>query len=240
MENNFIVPHWPAPNNIRGYTTTRAHGNLARHTGDDPNIVQSNRALLKETLQLPAEPLWLTQTHSTIALQACDENRQREGDAVFTNKPNNICVVLTADCLPILLCNENGAHIAAIHAGWRGLLNGIIESTLQALNYQQHGRWLAWLGPAISSKHFEVGNEVREAFIKPHPEAEKTFIPSQRPEHWLADLYALARLRLHHKGIVDVYSQDFCTYSDAARFYSYRREGNKAGRMATLIWIAES
>lgn len=236
MENNFITPNWPAPKHIKAYTTLRSLGNLASHTGDNLKMVQAHRELLKKQLHLPHDPVWLTQTHSTIAIEATEKNKNKEADASFTSQPNQVCVILTADCLPILLCNDSGTHIAAIHAGWRGLADGIIEATLEALNYQQHKNWLAWLGPAISKAHFDIGNDVRNQFFAQDKEAQHAFTPLPN-QHWSADLYELARIRLQKKGISAIYGGEYCTYADANRFYSYRREGERAGRMATLIWI---
>lgn len=244
MENMFIASNWPAPKSIKAFSTLRLGGvsqppfeqfNLAEHVGDDPLHVQANRNRLLKALQLPNEPIWINQTHSTIAIKAIPENRNREADASFTDQTNQVCVVLTADCLPILVCNRQGTHVAAIHAGWRGLLNGIIETTLQGLQLPNN-ELLVWLGPAISQKKYEVGKEVRDQFLAIHPEMDSAFLPSTQ-ERWLADLYALARIRLLKAGVTAVFGGEFCTYSDATHFYSYRREGSRTGRMATLIWI---
>jgi YfiH family protein len=241
----FITPTWPAPKNIHAYTTLRHGGlsekpydcfNLAQHVGDQPEHVQANRQLLKKELNLLIEPIWLQQTHSTIAVKATPENREMEADASYTNQAHHTCVVLTADCLPLLVCNRDGTHIAAIHAGWRGLLNGVIESTLHALSLPPE-ELLVWLGPAIGPAHYETGDEVREQFIHQHPNAINAFSPSPN-NRWLADLYALARLRLYHFGITAIYGGELCTYADN-RFYSYRRDGGKTGRIATLIWISD-
>lgn len=241
----FITPTWPAPSIIRAYTTLREGGvsekpydnfNLAHHVEDNLLHVKTNRQLLKKSLNLSMEPIWLQQIHSTIAIKATPENREKEADASFTDQLLHPCVILTADCLPILICNRSGTHVAAIHAGWRGLLNGIIESTLQQINLPSE-ELLVWLGPAISSAHYETSNEVREQFLDQDSQAINAFSPSLN-HRWLADLYALARLRLSNQGITAVYGGEHCTYADK-RFYSYRRDGNKTGRMATLIWITE-
>jgi hypothetical protein len=247
MHNNmFIKPDWPAPHNVRAYTTLRHggvsqkpydHFNLANHVGDLQESVLQNRLILREKLQLPNEPIWIEQTHSIIAVPASEKNRYQEADAAFSNESNQVCVVLTADCLPILLCNQTGTKIAAIHAGWRGLLNGVIESTLSGLN-SPNETWLAWLGPAISQKNYEVGHEVRDAFLKHDPAAETAFIPSPNAR-WLANLYALASMRLQNLDISAIYGGEFCTFANSDHFYSYRRDGNKTGRMATLIWISK-
>jgi YfiH family protein len=240
----FLQPEWPAPSHIKAYTTLRTGGvslapyesfNLAEHVGDTVEHVYQNREILKKELHLSNEPFWITQTHSTIALKASAKNRHAEADASYTNEPNEACVVLTADCLPILLCDEKGTQVAAIHAGWRGLLNGIIPSTLKHFTSSSQDL-LAWLGPAISAANYEVGDEMRDAFLKTLPECSFAFLPSPN-QKWLADLYALARLSLLKQGITSIYGGNFCTYADPARFYSYRREGSKTGRMASLIWI---
>lgn len=207
-----IKPDWPAPKNIHAFTTTRLSGEL----------------------QVPHEPIWLTQTHSTIAVEATAENLKKEADASFTTNPLQICAVLTADCLPILLCNQSGTCVAAIHAGWRGLANGIIESTLQAIPADT---FMAWLGPAIGNQHYEIGDEVRDIFLREVPEAYDAFTPSPQ-KRWMLDLYAIARIRLHNLGINQVYGGDYCTYSDEKLFHSYRRDGKSAGRMVSLIWIS--
>ncbi|EKD74083.1 MAG: hypothetical protein ACD_45C00083G0005 [uncultured bacterium] len=242
----FIQPDWPAPPNVKACTTTRVGGvslapynelNLALHVGDAKQHVQKNRTLLKTRLALPSEPIWLEQTHSTIVVPATADNLGKEADATFASEPNCVCVVLTADCLPILLCNRAGTHVAAIHAGWRGLANGIIENTLKTLDLPS-GELLAWLGPAIGPNAFEIGHEVRDLFLKSHPDTEQAFLPSPNGR-WLGDLYALASLRLHTLGITNIYGKPYCTYSDKEQFFSYRRDGSKTGRMASLIWIAE-
>jgi YfiH family protein len=240
----FIEPNWPAPKHIKAYTSLRTGGvsqmpydqfNLGDHVGDDAHKVAANREILKKTLQLPNDPIWIQQVHGVDVVAATPENKERAADASFTNENQQICAVLTADCLPILLCDRKGTHVAAIHAGWRGLLNGVIETTLATMNLDTH-EILAWLGPAIGPNHFEVGNEVRDAFLNHNSEASTAFKPSPN-QRWMADLYALARMRLAKQGITAIYGGDYCTYTDANLFYSYRRDGGKTGRMATLIWI---
>jgi len=243
-----LQPEWPAPKNIKAYTTLRTGGvsiapyqafNLADHVGDNARLVEQNRQLLKNTLALPSDPIWLTQTHSTLVLPALPENQQKEADASYTHQANQVCVVLTADCLPIFLCHRNGTHVAAIHAGWRGLVNGVIEATLMAMNLPNQ-ELLAWLGPAIGPKAFEVGPEVREQFMQKYPAADVAFVPSPNHQRWLCDLYALAKLTLQKQGITDIFGGDYCTYSEPEKFYSYRRDGKESGRMASLIWITDS
>lgn len=241
-----IKPNWPAPPHVKAYTTLRSGGvsaapfdtfNLAQHVNDNAANVNKNRAILKNELALANDPIWIQQTHSTIVLPATSENRGKEADASFTDQANQVCVVLTADCLPLLICNREGNKVAAVHAGWRGLAHGIIENTLKALAIPASDL-LVWLGPAISQKNYEVGEEVRNFFLTSNPEAESAFTPSPN-QRWLADLYALARLRLKKIGITEVYGGDYCTYEDATKFFSYRRDGDKTGRMASLIYISE-
>ena len=237
-----LWPDWPAPANVNACCTTRVGGvsegpwaglNLADHVGDDPAAVLKNRALLHERLGLPAEPQWLRQVHGTEvrrpgSVPAC-------ADACLDDRPGQVCVVLTADCLPVLFCDVHGTQVAAAHAGWRGLLAGVLERTVAGLAAAP-GDLYAWLGPAIGPEAFEVGDEVRAGFVAEHASAQAHF-ESNRPGHWLADLYGLARDRLHRCGVQQVYGGGLCTYSDARRFYSYRRDRD-TGRMASLIWLA--
>ncbi|MGD9152127.1 MAG: peptidoglycan editing factor PgeF [Gammaproteobacteria bacterium] len=258
----FIKPNWPAPKNINAVTTTRASLNLSHYVDDDLEQVMENRSLLYKQLNLPSEPVWLNQQHSTEvinlgkvlssrgltagsreqlnltldpAVKPRDDGlRDLKVDGAYTNKANVVCAVLTADCLPILLCSNDGTEIAAIHAGWRGLLNGVVASGVRYFKCQPD-ELFAWLGPAISQQAFEVGEEVREAFIQQDSQAVAAFYPSENSNHFMADLYQLARFRLHQLGIDKIYGGGFCTYSDHEKFYSYRRD-QQTGRMATLIW----
>lgn len=242
----FIVPDWPAPPRIRAYTTTRQGGcsqppyasfNLADHVGDDPNAVSANRKLLRQKLNLPAEPLWLTQVHGTHTVVAEKTiTPYCSADASYTTEFNRVCVVLTADCLPVLFCDREGTQIAIAHAGWRGLAAGVLESTLAHFNTPPPNI-LAWLGPAIGATAFEVGNEVREAFIHYLPHVIQAF-KAHGTGHWWADLYLLARQRLNHYGVTAIYGGNFCTYTHAEHFYSYRRD-KMTGRMASLLWMAD-
>ena len=238
---NFILPDWPAPDNINACTTTRSGGtslhaygsfNLASHVGDDIRHVLKNRSLLKQTLDLPAEPVWLEQVHGTHVVDAAAASVYK-ADAAFADVAEKVCVVMTADCLPVLMCNRQGTKVAAAHAGWRGLQAGVIESTIDALQ-ENPADLMLWLGPAIGPQAFEVGDEVRQAFINEIPATKLAFIES-RKGHWLADIYQLARIRLQNKGVHEIYGGGLCTYEDASRFYSYRRDGD-TGRMASLIW----
>ncbi len=239
----WITPDWPAPLHVRAASTTRAGGvsvgayrslNLADHVGDRPEAVQRNRALLREGLALPNDPRWLQQVHGRTVVQTEGGATGSQADGSSTDRPGLVCAVLTADCLPVLLCDRRGERVVAVHAGWRGLAGGVIEAGLDALQCPG-GDVLAWLGPCIGQQAFAVGGEVRAAFLSEHPEAESAFRPSQ-PNHWLADLAKLARLRLKRRGVYALFGGHWCTYSDSQGFFSYRREG-VTGRMASLIWL---
>ena len=238
-----IRPDWPAPARVKAATSTRGGGascapwdslNLADHVGDVAQAVQQNRAVLQQSLALPAAPLWLDQVHGDRIVDADLADTRPQADAAFTGKANVVCAVLTADCLPVLFCDRAGSRVAAAHAGWRGLAGGILESSVRALDTDP-GQLLAWLGPAIGPMAFEVGDEVRQAFVDQHAQAVGAFSASSGG-HWLADLYRLARIRLQAAGVDAVYGGGFCTFSDRERFYSYRRDGT-TGRMASLIWL---
>ena len=236
-----IQPDWPAPARVRACMTTREGGvspppwasfNLGDHFGDTPAHVASNRARLRESL--PAEPGWLRQVHSARVVELGREQNP-EADASFTREAGQVCAVLTADCLPVLFCDRAGSVVAAAHAGWRGLANGVLEATVAAMGVAP-GEVLAWMGAAIGPRAFEVGEEVREAFITRHPEAAAAFAPHALGK-WLADLYALARIRLGSVGVRSIYGGGRCTLTEAETFYSYRRDG-VTGRMAALVWLA--
>jgi len=238
-----IYPDWPAPTRVMAVTTTRQGGvsaapfdtlNLAAHVGDRPDAVGQNRALLRQHLRLPAEPVWLEQVHGRTVAACEGAARPPTADAGYARTAGVVCAVLTADCLPVLFCDREGTRVAAAHAGWRGLAGGVLESTVEALDVAPVDL-LAWLGPAIGPQAFEVGAEVRAAFVKQHAEAREAFLA--RPDgRWLADLYQLARIRLTALGVTALYGGGFCTFTDRARFYSYRRD-RVTGRMASLIWL---
>jgi len=239
----FILPDWPAPPNVHACASTRVGGmsaapfesfNLATHVGDDAKSVEVNRAKLRTVLRLPAEPLWLEQVHGCAVAEAGSDPEGCAADATVVRGPGAVAAVLTADCLPVLLCDRGGRVAAAAHAGWRGLVGGVIEAALARLGVPP-AQVLAWLGPAIGPAAFEVGPEVREQFLQTTAGAEAAFRPSPAGR-WLADLYTLARLRLTAQGVRSVSGGHWCTYHDAARFYSYRRDG-VTGRMASLIWL---
>lgn len=237
----FFVPDWPVPANVKALQTLRSGGvspapwhsfNLGDHVGDDPLRVAANRAAL--CAALPAEPCWLQQVHGTLAVDAENTPKPAIADAAFTRRLNRVCVVMTADCLPVLFCDRTGTVVAAAHAGWRGLLAGVIESTLVAMAVPP-AEVVVWLGPAIGPAAFEVGDEVRSAFVALDSAAASDFRAKVEGK-WLADLYALARRRLRAAGVSAISGGDMCTFSDDQRYFSYRRDG-VTGRMATLIWL---
>ncbi len=241
--NDWIVPDWPAPARVKALITTRNGGvspppfdtlNLATHVGDDPAAVARNRARLRREATLPAEPRWLDQVHGRLVADLDGEAPPCCADAAVTSTPGEVCAVLTADCLPVLLCDRAGRRVAAAHAGWRGLCGGVIEAAVKALGVEG-GAVMAWLGPAIGPGAFEVGDEVRAAFVDVDPAAAVAFSPAGGG-HWRADLYRLARQRLADCGVGFVGGGGYCTVTEADRFFSYRRDG-RTGRMASLIWI---
>lgn len=238
---DWLIPDWPAPASVRACVTTRAGGisqppfdsfNLGDHVEDDPQAVAHNRRKLAEILG--CQPVWLSQVHSTEVVQA-DPGQRATADASWTDQPGLACSILTADCLPVLFCDRAGSRVAAAHAGWRGLVGGVLESSLAALQRPPE-EVLVWLGPAIGPQAFEVGPEVLAAFVAVHPQAVSAFLPSHNPGRYLADLYALARIRLAAQGVTAVFGGGLCTYSDP-RFYSYRRSA-RTGRLASLVWLA--
>lgn len=239
MGNEFLIPDWPAPGNVHACVTTRAGGastgpwqglNLASHVGDDPAHVELNRAWLRA--RLPADPLWLEQVHGTDCVVAESSRTGCVADASISFEPWQICAVLTADCLPVLFCTQDGQCVGAAHAGWRGLLAGVLENSVRAMRAPPD-QIMAWFGPAIGPQAFEVGDEVRAAFLAHDAACADAFVA--HGQKWLADIYALARLRLQDMGLLSIYGGGLCTVSDAERFYSYRRDG-ATGRMASLIW----
>lgn len=244
-----IKPNWLAPAHIHAYSTTRLGGvsegefaglNLGLHVQDEPTKVQANRELLAKELAAPPF-YWLTQTHSCnlIKLDQPFANNQTF-DASWIDKPGYTSVVMTADCLPLLVTDKAGSFVAAIHAGWRGLCDGIIEKSIKQIIQQQNvteSELLAWIGPCIGPAAFEVGNEVRDTFMAKDQQAAAAF--TAHGEKWLADLPLLAKQRLSAFKGINISASELCTYSDKELFYSYRRDG-QTGRLATFIWIAES
>lgn len=219
----YIKPEWPAPSHIKAFTTVR-DGWISREKGTS----------LKDTLELPDEPVWLNQKHGTNVVEAKLENTDQIADASFSTIPDHVCVTLTADCLPVLITNRKGSHVAAIHAGWRGLAAGVIEETLKT--FQLNDELLVWLGPAIGPEKFEVGEDVYQAFTADSPQSKSAFV-DYKPGKWLANLYELAKIRLRAQGVNHIYGGDYCTYTQEDLFFSWRRDQDKTGRMASVIWI---
>lgn len=224
-----ITPNWPAPANITAFTTLKSAGNFALHVNDDPSIVLTNRS------KLPVQPFWLNQTHSDKVIQIDEFTPENVplADGSFTKIPGKVCAILTADCLPILLCDKSGQEVAALHAGWRGLLANIMARGVACFSTKPQDI-LVWLGPAIGPQAFEVGPEVYEAFVTANAENAQAFLRSQKQGHFMLNIYQLARLYFASLGINDVYGGEYCTYADPEKFYSYRRDG-QTGRMLTLI-----
>jgi hypothetical protein len=299
ISDHCIIPDWPAPPNIRALQTTRQGGasiapydsfNLGSHVGDNPLMVARNRMSLNTLL--PSEPVWLEQVHGTLVANADMADCRPQADACIARHRAAVCVIMTADCLPLLLCDTQGSVVGAAHAGWKGLAAGVIEATVQAMNADPKN-FMAWMGPAISRDAFEVGEEVRAIFVENDPQAASAFAPSplrgegekwldmtrrcgasgagMAASHplpqaagsaitsdlasvvglpsrmasgsisnvsrvWLADIYALARLRLNALGITQIYGGGYCTYREREKFFSYRRDG-VTGRMGTFIWL---
>ncbi|MGC8518182.1 MAG: peptidoglycan editing factor PgeF [Steroidobacteraceae bacterium] len=240
---DLIEPQWPAPPGVRAAFTLRTGGvsaapydsfNCASHVGDEEAAVRENRRRLRERLALPGAPVWLEQVHGTgVAVLGGSPEPLAPADAAVTRTAGCVCAVQVADCLPVLLASRDGAVIGAAHAGWRGLVAGVLEAAVHALGADP-GDVLAWVGPAIGPAHFEVGTEVREAFLRRDCAAAAAFTPNARGR-WQCDLPALAHQRLAALGVRQIYGGSWCTYADSAKFFSYRRDG-RCGRMAALIW----
>lgn len=238
-----ILPDWPLPAGVKACSTTRHGGvslppydslNLGTHVGDEKRAVADNRQRLVVGASLPQMPVWLEQVHGTRVVRLDGQTpTDLQADAVYSNVPGQVCAVMTADCLPVLFCSQAGDEVAAAHAGWRGLCNGVLEQTLAAFAAQP-GSISAWLGPAIGPQQFEVGPEVRAAFIAVDAVAAAAFTP--QGDKFLADIYLLARQRLQRAGIHTIYGGDRCTVSEISHFFSYRRDGI-TGRLASLIWL---
>ena len=246
----FIVPDWPAPRGVRCLVTTRRGGvsqgafaslNLGEHVGDDPDAVAANRRIVGRAAGV--QPVWLNQVHSTRVIDVAEYGTHGthgamdvppEADAALTRRTGTACTVMTADCLPVLFCDDAGTVVAAAHAGWRGLLAGVLENTVSAMEAPPK-ELMAWLGPAIGPRAFEVGDEVRTAFVAASSEAAPAFQAAAGGK-WLADIYRLARMRLAGQGVERIFGGNFCTVTEADRFFSYRRDG-QTGRMASMIWL---
>lgn len=247
-----IRPEWPAPERVRAASTTRTGGvsegawrslNLSSRVADDPEAVRENRARLRRCLDLPEEPRWLRQNHGTevaeagrrSGLRAADADAEAEADVIVAREPGLVCAVLSADCLPVLLCDAEATVVAAAHAGWRGVTAGVLEAAVRAMAVPP-ASLMAWLGPAIGAARYEVGRDVRNAALAGDPEAGAAFRPAA-PGKWLASLEVLARRRLERAGVGSVHGGGTCTADDPARFFSHRRDGAATGRMATLVWM---
>ena len=242
-----LTPGWPAPQNVHAAFTLRAGGisappfdslNVGAHVGDAAAAVGENRRRLRPCLQLPAEPAWIEQVHGT---DVADLDVLPQGsapgvtaDAAISRRAGPVCAVQVADCLPVLFAAQDGSAVAAAHAGWRGLAAGVLEATVAEFDVDP-SRLLVWLGPAIGREHFEVGDEVRAAFVARDPEASRAFVANAR-RRWQCDLLALARRRLSALGVTQMFGGRWCTFADPARFFSYRRDG-QCGRMAALLWL---
>ncbi|MDA8225684.1 MAG: peptidoglycan editing factor PgeF [Betaproteobacteria bacterium] len=241
MSSNWIYPDWPAPARVKSLVTTRGNGvsrgvyaglNLGDHVGDDPIDVAQNRTLLRE--MLPSDPVWLRQVHGATVAYADHLRETVEADAAVAHRNQTVCAVLTADCLPVLFCATDGSVVAAAHAGWRGLLAGVLEQTLDVMGLPAE-QVMAWMGPAIGPEDYQVGNEVRQAFVSDFAQSAAGFKGCGSGK-WLADMYTLARQRLQRAGVTRIYGGGFSTYAEPVRFYSHRRDG-VTGRMASLVWI---
>ncbi len=237
---SLLIPDWPAPAGVRACVTTRAGGvslapydtfNLGDHVGDAPGAVAENRRRLTD--ECAARPAWLKQVHG-LSVAYANPQVIDEADASWTDTPGIACAVMTADCLPALFCDRAGTRVAAAHAGWRGLAGGVLEATLDTLATDP-ADVLVWLGPAIGPQAFEVGAEVREAFIATHADADAAFVAGAQPGKFMADIYQLARIRLAARGVTAVHGGGYCTVTDP-RFFSYRR-ASVTGRFASLVWL---
>ncbi len=239
-ELTLITPDWPAPANVKALQTTRQGGvsmgvyaslNLGDHVKDNPQHVAANRQLL--SAYLPTEPVWLNQVHGVRVIDAALSSCLESADASVATRKQVVCVTMTADCLPVLLCDHAGTVVAAVHAGWRSLCDGVIEATVAAMPVPAD-QLMAWLGPAIGPEAFEVGSEVRAQFMAKDAQAESAF--KAKGDKWLGDLYTIARQRLQRLGVTQVYGGGHCTFSESETFFSFRRDGD-TGRMGSFIWL---
>lgn len=237
-----IVPDWPAPRQVRALVTTRRGGvsvapydslNLGLHVGDCAQSVAENRRRLRGLL--PAEPVWLDQVHGRTVVDVDHALGVHQADAAVARRSGVVCAVMTADCLPVLFCDDAGSVVGAAHAGWRGLAAGVLEATVAGMAVPS-SCVLAWLGPAIGPAAFEVGDDVRDTFIADDPGAAEAFVGLAQPGKWLADIYALARRRLLRAGVVRVYGGGACTVGEPDRYYSFRRD-QRTGRFASMVWL---
>lgn len=244
LQLDFIQPNWPAPANVKSLQTTRVGGisvgpysslNLGAHVGDNHLFIDHNRQLLAP--YLPSSPVWINQVHGIAVINAASSKSLQDADASYSKLANVVCATMTADCLPVLLCDTKGTVVSAVHAGWRGLCDGVIEAAVHEMAVPP-SEVLVWLGPAIGPQSFEVGDDVRTQFITIDPNASLAFKP--HADKWLCDIYLLAKQRLQRIGVSQIYGAtinvEFCTYSEVSRFYSFRRD-DATGRMASLIWL---
>jgi YfiH family protein len=243
MDLDWIRPDWPAPARVRALSTTRVGGvsrgsytsfNLGTHVGDLPESVAANRAKLQLSLG-NAWPRWLSQVHGTRVAVLDGMPARESADAALAAEPGEACVVMTADCLPVIFCDRHGTRVAAAHAGWRGLSAGVLEATMAAMQIPP-AELMAWFGPAIGPQAYEVGEEVRAAFLQQSAKAAAAFKPGKASGKWWCDLYLLARQRLETLGVKSIHGGGFCTFTERDRFFSFRRDG-ECGRMATLVWL---
>lgn len=242
---DWLLPDWPSPPQVRAAVTTRqapaavatgpAGFNVGCNTDDEPARVALQRDALVAVLGLPSAPCWLQQVHGTSVVDAVDAHAMSQADGLVSHRPGEVLAIQTADCLPVLFCSRDGQHIGAAHAGWRGLAAGVLEATIAAMNCAP-SELLAWLGPCVGQASYEVDAVVRDAFVGRDADAKAAFTP-MRPGHWLASLEALARQRLSAAGVTEIHGGDFDTFADH-RFHSWRRDGQAAGRFASLIWRA--
>jgi len=239
---SFLLPTWPAPKQIKAFVSTRIGGvsespfdtlNLGAHVGDNIEHVNENRRLFALATSMPDSVQWLNQVHGVTVAHLPFDSDIESADAAFTQQKNQVCAVLTADCLPVFFCDETGQKVAVAHAGWRSLCAGVLEETLACFDAPE--KVMVWLGPGIGANAFEVGGEVREAFVAVQSQAEQAFTAKENGK-WLGDLYLIAKQRLAAKGVVQVYGGDYCTFTESSLFYSFRRDG-QTGRMASVIWF---
>ena len=244
----FIKPDWPVPLNVNTVSTTRKPGvgcapfdsfNLGLHVNDDPDVVTQNRAILKSECALPNLPQWLNQVHGTEIVHISRSSVSvPTADAAWTDSPGCVLSVMTADCLPVLFASRAGDCVAVAHGGWRGLVNGVLERTVEAMPVDNPAELLAWFGPAIGPECFEVGAEVRQAFVEKSSVFDECFLPTASdPDKYMADIFQIGRKCLQSVGVDAVFGGGVCTFQDKDRFFSHRRDGGKTGRMASLIWI---
>ncbi len=249
MTDNYVVPQWPAPSNVHSVSTTRLPGvgeipfdrfNLGTHVGDNQKVVTENRAVLRSECGLPGPPQWLNQVHGIdVQYVAQVTDSVPTADAAWTDQPNCVLSVMTADCLPVLLSSRTGSCVAALHGGWRGLVGGIVEATVDAMPIDNPDDLIAWLGPAIGPQHFEVGAEVRSAFTDKSEKFNHCFAATEKPDKYLADIFEIGRQCLLASGVKSVFGGGVCTFQEKTHFFSHRRDAGITGRMASLIWIKQ-